>query len=215
MNESRPAYRLPAEPPTPESFRDLAEFRELVQASLPNIRASAEKWRTGLAGFVTLVITGLFIKGPSSAAALDWPWRLSLTALIAGGLGIAIFGLWRALQAAAGEPILGRLNNIRADYGNLTGYQAALANTAANQLTHARRALMIALPLLAAAVLVWWWVPQQKPQPQIQVSIDGKTICGKLLSADKGTLRIKQSGESQERSVPFTAVINLRPVTTC
>jgi len=89
------------------------------------VRASAEKWRTGLAALVALVTGGLLIKGPESAAELTTTWRLLLTVLAGGGIALAIYGLWRALKAAAGVPQLIQLDEIVAGHGSVLGYDSA------------------------------------------------------------------------------------------
>src|SRR5215469_16657849 len=96
--------RRPAHGPTPAQVADRDRWEALTSASLTTTQAAAEKWRTGLAAFVTLVTGGLLIKGPQSASDLTTGWRITLTLLMGGGLALAVVGLWMALRAAAGAP---------------------------------------------------------------------------------------------------------------
>src|SRR6185437_12399060 len=112
-----PRYRKPAAGPTAESLADRARWQELSEQSLSSAQAAAEKWRAGLAAFVTLATGGLLLKGPSAASDVTTGWRIALTILALGGLLTAIAGLWLALQAAAGAPAKLNLTEVVARYG--------------------------------------------------------------------------------------------------
>ena len=98
------AYRRPEHPPSLSDIADKEAFAAMVQSSIIDVRASAEKWRTGMAALVSLVTAGLLLKGPESTKGLSTCWRVAVSVLLIGGLALAITGLWRALTAAAGTP---------------------------------------------------------------------------------------------------------------
>ena len=96
--------RLPARGPTPDQIADRERWEAMTSASMSSVQAAAERWRTGLAAFVTLITGGLLIKGPQAASDLTTGWRIVITLLAGAGLVLAVVGLWLALRAAAGAP---------------------------------------------------------------------------------------------------------------
>jgi hypothetical protein len=65
-------------------------------------------------------------------------------------------------------------------------------------------------------VLLWWWVPQERPEPVVRVTVGGSaTVCGVLLGADQQALRIGVEGEPAPRLVDLATVTGLRPVPAC
>ena len=81
-----PKYRKPATAPTAAQVADAERWAKLADSSLATTQAAAEKWRTGLAAFVTIVTGGLLIKGPEAAADIERSWLVALTLLAAAGL---------------------------------------------------------------------------------------------------------------------------------
>jgi hypothetical protein len=150
--------RLPADPPSPRDLEERDRYAKLTADSLATVRASAQTWRNGLAAFITLVTTGVVIKGRDTTANLATGWRILVTVLIASGLTLANIGLWQALAAEAGTGTRTQtLEAIRTDYGTLDAYQVALAADAAKRLQRGRYAVVGALICLLAGVIVTWW----------------------------------------------------------
>jgi hypothetical protein len=218
-DNARPKYVLPDRAPTAGDIEDRDRFRKLATGSLGDVRAAAEKWRAGLAALVTLVTGGLLIKGPEAASDLTTGWRIVLTILAGGGIAVAIYGLWHALKAAAGLPQTQQFDEIVEEYGSVLGYEVVQAQGAASELRHARAALMIALPLLGAALIAWWWSDTKPTSPPAYVEVDraapAAAICGTLESADNGHLRIQVAGEEKPRTIPLSQITNLRVKTSC
>ena len=212
-------YKLPRRAPTAADIDDRDRFRNLSSASLSDVRGAAEKWRNGLAALVTLITGGLLIKGPESAADIPDTWRAFITLLAAAGIGAAIIGLWYALKAAAGIPRKQDFDAIVTEYGSVLGFEVSEASRAASALRIARGALMVALPLLGAAVIVWWWAPTKAPSPPAYVEVErvsgGDPICGALSSGDNGHLIIKVSGAENPTTIDLTDVANLRLKAAC
>ncbi|MER7546338.1 hypothetical protein ABTW95_25365 [Spirillospora sp. NPDC127506] len=202
-------------------MRDADDFAALAAESVRQVRESAERWRTGMAALVTLVTTALLLKGPEKAAELPVRWRLTLTIMLGFGLALAIAALWRALQAAAGEPGLVRAADIRARYVTIAAFRVAQAQRAAVQLKHARRLLIPALSLLAAGMLAWWWAPPAPAEALISIEYRPPgasgtvTACGELASADAQTAVVKRSGTSRPTKIPFAQIENMRVPATC
>ena len=214
-------YRKPQRPPTQADIQDRERFGALLAESLQGVRDSAEKWRSGLAGLVSLVTAGLLLKGPEAAHDLTVSWRGILTVLAGGGLAAATFGLWCSLRAAAGVPTNERLEDIVAEYGSVESFEAALTLRAAGDLRKSRHALKIALSLLGLAVVAWWWADEAPSSPPARVAVEiksgsgEKTICGELTSGDKQQLRLAVKGESGSRVVSFADISNIRLTATC
>ncbi len=211
-----PPFRRPDRGPTSEDLDDRKRFSELVASSLADVRASAEKWRTGLAALVSLVVGGLLIKGPADAQKLTTEWRTVLSFLLISGLGLGIFGLWRTLEAAAGTPTALDYDQLVETYGSVPAYEVAAARRTADKLSDARSALRWSLILLSFGVLAWWWSEEKPAEPAIRITmVEGKSYCGSLLSADTQTFRIQVVGSSRPRLIPFKDVENIAIVTQC
>ena len=208
--------RRQAHGPTPGQVADRDRWEALTSASLTATQAAAEKWRTGLAAFVTLVTGGLLIKGPQSASDLTTGWRIALTLLTGGGLALAAAGLWMALRAAAGAPgHVGYPEMVRT-YGGVRQFEVACARRASDALRWAKVTMACSLSLLALAAFAWWWAPTKvATTPRVQITVGGRTVCGKLLSADKQRFRVEVDGETDPRTIPFNGVDNVRVTLSC
>lgn len=209
--------RKPPAPPSPSDIVERDRWEALTSASLATTQAAAEKWRTGLAAFVTLVTGGLLIKGPESANALTTGWRGLLSVLAGAGLAAAIVGLWLALRAAAGSP--GRVNysQVVAAYGGVRQFEIAAAGKASEMLRWAKLAVGLALVLLGAAAIAWWWAPEKAADPpaMVRVTTSGGQKCGALLTGDNQQLRIQITGETNPTPIPFADVLNVEVVASC
>jgi hypothetical protein len=212
-----PRYRKPAAGPTPESLADRARWQELSEQSLASTQAAAEKWRAGLAAFVTLATGGLLLKGPSAASDVTTGWRIALTILALGGLLAAIAGLWLALQAAAGTPAKLNLTEIVARYGGVRQFEVACALAASAQLRLARLVVAGSLLLFVAAIGTWWWAPSSPPQLPGLVSITTPrgTVCGTLLRGNGRVFTVQLANASGQVQVPLGAASSVQLVASC
>jgi hypothetical protein len=182
--------RLPIRGPTPDQIADRERWEAMASASLSSVQAAAERWRTGLAAFVTLITGGLLIKGPQ-ASDLTTGWRIVITLLAGAGLALAVVGLWLALRAAAGAPGSVSYPDIVARFGGVRQFEVACARRASDALRRAKVIMACSLSLLALAIFAWWWAPARPaPAPRLQISVGGSTVCGKLLSADGQQFRL-------------------------
>jgi hypothetical protein len=212
-----PKYRKPPTGPTTTELEERDRWGALSDQSLTSTQTAAEKWRTGLAAFITLITGGLLLKGPEAASDLTTPWRAILSALAAGGLLAAIAGLWLALRAAAGTPSRLNFSQVIAEYGGIRQFEIACATAASAALRWAKALVAASLLLLGAAVVTWWWAPPKPSQPPALVKVDmsGKTICGTLISADSQQFRVQVEGSSSPETIPFSGATNLRVVASC
>lgn len=212
-----PKYRKPLAGPTADNLQDQTLWEQLSGQSLTATQAAADKWRTGLAAFVTLGTGGLLLKGPEAASDVTTGWRIALTILALGGLLAAIAGLWLALQATAGTPAKLNLNEVVAKYGGVRQFEVATALAASRQLRLARRMIAGSLLLFVAAIGTWWWAPPKPAQPPALISITTPTgtVCGTLINADGSAFSVQQPNTSGQTRIPFDRTINVQIVASC
>jgi hypothetical protein len=189
VTDDAPAYR-PRKPSSAPSEGSLAErdaFTALARQSLPEVRASAEAWRNGLTAFLTLVTTGVIIKGRDTTAGLPTSWRVLVTVFIGGGLALAVAGLWRVLAAQAGTRYrLSTREDIRRRYGTVEAYQIAVADRATDDLDVGRRLVVAALmnhPGFRAHLPSWEGcrdAEQVRQADQGEGGSPGQGSCGRL-----------------------------------
>jgi hypothetical protein len=212
-----PRYRKPLAGPTPDNLQDKARWEQLSSQSLTTTQAAAEKWRTGLAAFVTLATGGLLLKGPEAASGVPTSWRIALTILALGGLLAAIAGLWLALRATAGTPAKLSLAEVVARYGGVRQFEVAAALAASRQLRLARLVIAASLLLFVAAIGTWWWAPPKPAQPPalINITTPAGAICGTLIDAGDRAFTVQQANTSGQIRIPFSAAVNVQIVASC
>jgi hypothetical protein len=213
-----PGARKPAKAPSQADLDERDRYAKLTAGSIGIVRGSAQAWRTGLTAFITLVTTGVVIKGRDTTAGLTTGWRTLITVLIGGGLLLAVLGLWQALTAEAGtDPKKQTLQDIRAIHGTLTTYEVYLAAKAASRLQWGRRAVAGAVTLLLAGIAVTWWAPAAAPSPSAHVTVArGHAItCGTLQPTGVGQLRLTVHGSHNPVIIPFSQITSLALTTAC
>ena len=219
MTEGQPPLaRMPASAPSKADLAERDRYAKLAAASMDTVRASARTWRTGLAAFITLVTTGVVIKGRDTTSGLASSWRSLVTVLVGGGLLLAVVGLWQALAAEAGtDPQKRTLQDIRADYGTLTAYQVHLADVAARRLQWGQRSVAAAIVFLLAGIGATWWAPEAVPArpAYIRVAHGHAVACGILRSADARQLHLAVRGSRKPIDIPFSEIVSLVVVSSC
>lgn len=181
------------------------------------MRSSAQAWRTGLAAFITLVTTGVVIKGRDTTTGLSGGWRASITVLVAGGLLLAVAGLWQALAAEAGtDPQRQTLQSIRKKHGTLAAYEVYLAAEAARRLQWGRRMVAAAVVLLLAGIAVAWWAPDAVAPAGYVTAFHGHTsTCGTPQPGRAGQLTLSVPGSRTPIEIPFPQITQLVAAVTC
>jgi hypothetical protein len=201
-------------------------FEALGQKSLDAARASAQTWRTGLSGLITVVAAAAVVSGRTTVAELSTGWRAAVTTAVGGSLVLIVWALWVTLTVEAGgrrvrtltlEEMLGNR------HATVAAFQAAESRQARNALHRAGTAGAAALILLLAGILLTWWAPAAPKTPPAQVLVtrtdpaggDGPTSCGALLSADGGQIRLAVAGRHDPVVVPLSGIANLTVVGVC
>jgi hypothetical protein len=214
----------PHEPmPSVREIGDRAQLAEEVRASLERVRKTAENWRTGVAGLVSLVTAVLLFKGQDKIAAYE-PWvRYALGVLALLALVLAITSLWLFLLAA-----YGRIRQVSAqsilNEGGVDIRNVHLATTALEDLWWAQRSAIASALLLAAAIALSWYGPTAANHPLafakivIRAGAAGlppETICGELISQDGATTVLKIKGEPDSRRIETQRLVSLVLVDKC
>jgi hypothetical protein len=210
--------RLPQRAPSKADLDERDRYARLAAGSADTVRASAQAWRTGLTAFITLVTTGVVIKGRDSTSGLPVSWRVAVIVLVGGGLLLAVLGLWQALAAEAGtRPQKQTLQDIRAAYGTLTTYQVHLADSAAGRLRWGIRAATAAITLLIAGIAATWVAPGPASSPAAYLrAVHGNAVtCGTLQSAAGSQLRLAVASGTITAIIPFSQITSLTLTTTC
>lgn len=216
---SGPAYRArrPDSAPSQGSLADRDAFATLARQSLPEVRASAEAWRNGLTAFITLVTTGVIIKGRDTTVGMPTSWRLCVTVLIGGGIACAVTGLWRVLAAQAGTRYqLSTRQDLRRSYGSVEIYHIAMAAEAISKLNTGRHLVIAALTLLLAGVGVSWWAPTKSADSPafLQVTSSSISVCGALVSTGNGQIRLA-AADHRLITIPLTQITHLATISAC
>lgn len=205
--------------PEPTSRSEREAFATLVSSSLADVRESAQAWRNGLAALISLVSAGLLIKGRSIAGDVAFGWRVAITSAVGLGLAAGIFGLWQALAAEAGSDVHDvSLSAIHRDYpGGVPAYRVAMARRVGRRLRAARRSIGVSLITLFVGIVMIWWAPSARPDtPAIVIFPTGSNaVCGRLVSADHGEVRLEVEGSSIERTFPLAEISSIKVVTAC
>ncbi len=210
--------RRPAGPPTAADLAERDAFQQLAARALPEVRASAEAWRNGLATFITLITTAVIITGRGATHQLAVEWRLIVSLLVAGGLVLAVSGLWHALAAqAGGSPHAWTRDTVREQFGSVQAMETAMAYQAARRLVRARYLVATAIALLLAGTVSTWWAPPATPDPPAYVRVTHKDMqtCGKLRSGDRAHLRVLVTGNHHPTVISYRDVTNLEVVARC
>jgi len=169
-------FRLPDQPPSAADLAERDRFDQLVRESLPAVQASAEAWRNGLVVFITLLGTAMVIKGRDTTTTLPTEWKAAVTALVGGGMALALVGLWFALAAQVGDrPLKITLAEIHSEYVSVDNFKVVMAIQAARKLDLARRTVGLALVLLLTGTTVTWWAPGNQESPAREPVVTSST----------------------------------------
>lgn len=197
-DEQPPSFRKPQDPPSAADLAERDEYAAVAAGSSEAVRGSAKTWETALTAFITLITTGVIIKGRDSTDGLAIAWRVPIVILAGGGLLLAVVGLWLTVAAEAGtHPETKTLQEIRVAYGTLNTYRVYLAVQAAHRLRWGIRLAAGAMILLIAGVTATLLAPGTGDQPAFIAVTHGDSVtCGTPEPAPAGQIRIAVPGEN-------------------
>lgn len=204
----------PASGPTGQSVAAQAEWRQLTSQSLKDVRASAGKWRDGLAALITLLTAGLVVSGPNQAQTMPTGWRSAVALLLIGGMLAVLVGLLKALAVAAGKPRRLTYEAFVAQGGSADAIEIAEALEGGKELRIARFWAVPGIVAVLAALGLWIVSPGQD-QPKLQVTTRNEVLCGTLIGARSGMLVLELDGEKVPVSIPPARVLGASVVNKC
>ena len=209
--------------PSASEIGDRGRLAEEVRGSLERVRKTAENWRTGMAGLITLVTATLLFKGQNTISAYE-PWvQYTLGGLALLAMVLAIASLWLFLSAAYGRMRLVSTQSILQE-GGVDVRNVHLATTALDDLWRAQGLAIGSAVFLAAAIAVSWYGPTaaSKPPAFVKVVVRGapaaqsaETLCGELTAQDGATTVLKIKGEPDARRLPTPQLVSLVLVAKC
>jgi hypothetical protein len=179
--------------PTADDLVFAERVKQQFDESLASIRASAEKWRNGLATLLALITAVSLVKGKDTISGLS-PWAQYLVGvLLLLGLIFAAVGAWRAMRASFGNPTLVPLAGTALQFSERSldaGRQAIIDLALAKWLT------VFSLSAVALAVGLTWYL--QKPASpvaflQVVRASDHQPYCGELMKGDSTGLTIRHN----------------------
>jgi hypothetical protein len=203
---------LPTKPPSPSAAADIREWETIVATSLSRAQASAEVWRNGLAGFITVLTGAVVVKGPESSMAMPLCWRLAVGFLLIAGVGTSIVALWTALRAASPRLETVELDLVKEKWGTVRAAQVGAALESAKRLKASKILMICALISLGAAYGLWWISPTPADPFAVVRMDDGKSVCG-VLDTSGGELIVQS--EDEQVKVRLSDVASIRQVEGC
>lgn len=212
------AVRPARNAPSATALHDLQRWAELRSGALARAQKSADTWRNGLAGFVTLLLSVLILKGSALTDVTGWArWAIALCFI--GGAGCAIAGLWRALIAQVPNESRVDYDDVIAKHGSIATYELELAALSQCRIKQAQRFVMVALGALIVGMFVWWVAPGPTPSPRVHVTWSDqgavRKICGELLPAPDRRITVRANSQSDPMTIPVTKILQLDAVPSC
>ena len=208
--------------PGPRDVEDQNRANEAAKGSLDRVRKTAENWRTGIAGLVTLVTGTLLFKGRGSINSYELWVRAALGALVGLSLAVGIISLLLFLNAAYGKPKVLTTQEI-ADTGGIDAYNFRQAQVAVGDLKWARRWALLSAALLALAIILAWYGPSASSGAAAFAKITytpvGRTVkqvrCGVLEAANSKGIHLHVSGERASINIDPAQLVSMTIVSKC
>lgn len=195
-----------------------ARIAEAVKDNLARVRKTAENWRTGMAGLITLVTAILLFKGKASITDYQHEAQIALGVLAVSALGCGLGSLWLFLRAAHGKPEVVSVDTLAER--TLDGHNFQLAREAIADLANAQWLAIISAAAFAAAILVSWYAPAKPADPPAMFKAElhepaGATVCGELQGQNGTSTVLKVKGEPGERQIPTGQLVSVVLVPAC
>lgn len=209
---------IPDGPPPAPTEQGVAEYHAFLDAAPGDpeaITKAAERWREGLAALAGLVATGLVLKGPTDAQSLTQTWRIALTVGFVAATALIILALYKALQAAAGNPRTLQLNEIEARWGSFPAMERAVTKERANQLRWARTIGILGVLLLMSTTVMSWYADTVSTASPLHVRVGDEQWCGTVDSTADGVLHLSVVTASDPVPIPLADITDLVTIKEC
>jgi len=223
----------PASVPRPLDLEEDRLLRNASATQLEDARKAAESWRTGLAGFLAILIAIFFVKGKSSfddISGSGWKWALGVLLVVSAAL--ALFGAYRAIRAAYGVPRDEYVGEVPwpfrhlpptsprhiYDYGTVSAWRHAMARTSVNDLRWAKVATLGSLATFVSAAAITWIAPGRPATTYTKVTFrkagTAATVCGESVKATSDAITIKLAPSGTQR-IPVSDTLSVAVVKSC
>ncbi len=214
-----PRYREPKDAPSPFLIANLRAWQAMTTSTTARTEATAKVWRNGLAGFVTLVLSALVLKGPDISS-IATPYKWFVIGLFVLGICAAVFGLWCALRAEAPQQALLEFGKLMDEHGSMAEYDQDLASSSTTMLNRARTGVVVALVALILGATVWWSSPPASSDTQKLLittagDVGNRQLCGESVEAPDGHVLIKVNDATPPVAVALANIRSLELVPTC
>ncbi len=216
-----PRFRIASTAPGPTAGDDLARWDNLGKDNLARAQKAADTWRNGMAGFVTLVLSALVLKGNDLAAITGWQRGATMACWILG-ITFALTGLWRALLAQVPTEKLAGYRDVVRNYGSIADYEIAVAARGHRRIAQAQRLVMAALISLVTGIAIFWTSP---PQPFANTDSLVKIVwmhgtreqeaCGRLLPTSPGRAVLQANIQTDPEVLLLGEITKITTVETC
>jgi MFS family permease len=198
--------------PTDQEKSDLDAFQVKQNE---RVHKSLGVWQAGFAAVVAAASGGLTIAALDRMDKAGDGWRWVLAVLVIAGTIVGILAEMIALRTEVGTARYVEQRSVILARGGVLAFETRLADAAGRQLHKSQRWGAASLALLLAALAVLWLAPPSSQAPNLLVEHGTEQTCGKLLSADGGTLRLEVEGAHDPAAISFDQVDNLRIVHDC
>lgn len=142
---------------------------------LDAVRATADKWRTGLAALTSLLSVASIIAAPGLADRLSGSWRLVVGLLVLGGLLALLYGTWQAMGGAFGLPDAA----VAMTGERLRRWESQQARAGAARLRRARAGALTGIGLLIATAIAAYLAVPAAAQT-VRVDTGDQAYCGTI-----------------------------------
>jgi hypothetical protein len=213
-----PDFIKPTEAPKAGVSRDLQAWQKLTNEGPESASAASATWRNGLAGFVTLLLSVLVLKGTDVGDVAE-PYRwIAIVGLVLGAL-LAIVGLWKALSAEAPLETNGNFDALVRRHNSVAEYLQTVAAQSWKKLDQARFFIGLSLASILVGIIAWWVAPSTSTEGKVSITWHAhngsRTDCGSLVPAAPRTVAVQANGRSDVVAVPASDIVEMKQVAAC
>lgn len=213
-----PSFIKPTAPPQVGISADLQAWQKLTEEAPQRALTAASTWRNGLAGFVTLLLSVLVLKGTDVGGLAD-PYRwIAIVGLVLGA-ALAIVGLWRALSAEAPLESTGDFATVLREHTSVAEYQQAVAAHGWRRLAQARFFVGLSLASILVGIIGWWSAPPTPTERMLSITWQAahgpRTDCGSLVASLPRTVALRVNSGSDAVIVSASEILEVELVASC
>ncbi|TCB90464.1 hypothetical protein E0H26_26945 [Micromonospora zingiberis] len=205
-------------PPAEPTLVEAADAFRLAQAGqLAAVRASADRWTTGVTALISLAALILPVAGRDAIRALQ-PWaQAAIGALLVVAIATAAVAVLRAYRAAHGLPAIRLVDDDKSLLDWYTTHRARPVE-AVKHLRQAIQAALATVVALAVAVGLAVFGPARPvTSAPVQLTLtDGSLVCGLFLTSTADVrLRVRRADDGAVAVISVSDVVRIKPVKAC